>query len=622
MIHSFDEEIRFPEKKKNAGYILVNSGEPGYADILKESIRLFCGGFGSEVRMFGNGEYAYAILIQDRINKLDRISLYRENGNFTFIEGTFYDPDLLRRFRINPADRTDQAFAEWFYDTFRKSGTDFLKSLNGHYSGFLYRETDGRLYAFNDRFSLNRQYIYDDGRRFALSNNIFALCKNRHLKIEIDTDAIGQILQFDYPVGRRSEFTNIRHILPCDLVSRKEDSLYVQKLDLHSFNREERLSTRICLDRLIERFHYFFDFLDNYLDEPTGLFISRGKDCRLFLHFLENSGNYELFSFATDESAWSFLEAKQVERIAEYLSKDLYRLENFRIDRNIAVIAGMNTTATSSWFALAQPASRFTDYAFIGHGGDMLSGKLECFRNPMIKSMSDLILFEYEYYSNGVRPEDITESIPCLDRIKSSKDQFFSFYKESRDDLLCNSELKHGFQHRWYRHSIPILHKTNHFLTPIYPYLEKNICQEYFNLPVNMIRTQKLHAIMAAREKKSNKVQSTEFPVSLKFEPNARPLMHGIIKLNNRWNDRIFRYVFQKRSKGKGNQPTGEYVFRSSFMKEIAGPKIRLENKRLQHRLKVLDSYLSLVLDMDFKRYCNVPAISMLKTEPIAFRMV
>jgi|GEM_PF-1188576 len=604
MIRSFNENIRFPERTKNAGYVLVSGATEKNRQILYEAMQLFFGAFGTHAVFYGNGNFAFCLLLPDQLPKLDRYSIYQQDQNFAFIEGTFYDRDILTRFNGDGGTQSHPEFAEWVFKSTMKAGPGFLKDINGHYSGFLYDSAADSLFCFNDRFSVHKQFLYDASPCFVLSNNIFAIARNRHLDITVNEEAVCQVMQLDYPQGRNTEFTNIRSLLPSDIVIRKNQSMVFRQIDSIVFNRENRSSSKACIRQLYDRFDAFMKFLNTCLDEPQGIFLSRGKDSRMLLHFLEKYNNYQLFTFMTQESAWSFLEGKQVAQIAEKLERDLSRLDDFTIDRNIALLAGMNTTATSSWMALAQLASNNVNYAYIGHGGDVLSGKLEAFRFFTLEDKKVMMQILYDVDRKGVTFEDITTLFPHLRHYDHIAEQYFDSFDSSPEYSIYDLELKQMIDYRWFRHSVPIQHKANQYLTPIYPYLEKNICNAYLTLPVSLIRSQRAHAHLAAFEKKSNMIRSTEFPIPLIIEKNIRPLMMQIIKMNNRFNDRFFEYVCKKKSGKAGNLMVG-HDNQSTYMKQTLGDRIELKNKQLLHRIKVLDAYLFLAFDHEFSSLCN-----------------
>lgn len=604
MIHTFSETIRFPEKSKNIGYVLVNRADGHDSEFLNEAIHLFFGAFGTHAVFCHNDRYAFCLLLPDKMQKLDLTSIYCENGDFAFIEGTFYDRDILTRFKASDPNRTNSAFARWIFNFAMKEGAAPLKKINGQYSGVVYIAAADRLYCFNDRFGLRKQFIYNHGDKFVLTNNIFALTANRYLGVSVNEAAVCQILQLDYPVGRNTEFNNISHILPPDVLVREKEAITHIEINTFEFDRNE-LPTKKSIRDLYEKFDAFTEFLHTYLDERLGLFISRGKDSRMFLHFLEKQADYQLFSFMTEESEWSFAEGKHIEEIAEKLSRDLYRLEDFTIDRNIAIMAGLNTTATSSWMALAQLASKYIDYAIIGHGGDVLSGKLETFRHSEIKTARDYMRMEFDIDCKGVLPEEIFNAFPYLRKHQCNMNQYFAAMDKFIDLPIHDFEISHMIKRRWFRHSIPIQHKTHHYLTPIYPYLEKEIFESYCKLPVRLIRSQRAHAMLAAMERKSSGVPSTEFPIPLKTEQYSRPVMMHVIRMNNRLNDKLFDYAHGKQAKKKIDRPANTYENQSTYFKQTVGNRIELKNRQLLHRLKVLDTFLALSLDIDFTPYCN-----------------
>lgn len=603
MIHSHKEIINPPQKSKNIGYILLSRSLDPEQDlrILKSSLSLFFGAFGQNAAVYCNDNYIFSILIPECLPKLDLFSFYKRQNDFAFIEGTFYDRELLKKYGKSRED-----FVRWLLKKLSEKNVDILKKLNGNYSGIIYTSSNGNLYAFNDKFGINKQFFYSDRNQFALTNNIFALGKNPHLNNRIKPESLFQILQTDYPINRNTEFEQIHHILPSEILIRKNDCLF-RPIDCYRFERRNNTNTadKKILQNLYEKLDSFFQFLNDYLEEPCGLFLSRGKDARILLNFLDKHfAEYGLFNFRT--ASWARIEAIDVEKIANRLKKDLLRLEEFTLDRNESVLAGMNTTAASDWFALSQLASKYTNYALIGHGGDKPSGKCAAFREyPPPKTKAELAEAYFRSASKGVKKEDIHRTLPCFKSFGSAKDKFLSTYDHLQADHLCDIEIKHSIENRWFRHTIPILHKANQYITPIYPYLEKNTCQAYFDLPLHLIHSQSAHANLACMGSKTNSIQSTEFPVPLNLERRIRPIMKKVIQLNNLLSGLLFDLKTKAPSNPKISNGKRKYKVLSSYLKERAGGVVYSENNTLLHRVMVIDSYLQLLFDLDFSIYCN-----------------
>ena len=603
MKYFFKETFEFPRVSKKPGYILV-AGEPDLykaRNIITSSLTTFFGGYGSEAHILDNEKYVLCILKPEKLSKLDICSLYHKANDICFIEGTFYESKILNKQKIAHNAEFDSCIAEFLFASFSQNNINFLKNLNGHYSGFIYLSAKDTLYCFNDKFGVNKIFYYDNSRYFALSNNIFALSKNNELDIDVNKEAICQILQLDYPFDRNSEFSNIYHLLPNEILVRTNNSISLKILDCYQFCRDKRGSFATYFEALTESFNLFFREILSILNENLGIFLSRGKDSRILLHFLkQHSENYSLFNFLTNRVALA--EFKDIKKIAIRLAQPLFVLDEIEIDRNKAIMAGMNTTADFSWLALAYLASNYVNYALIGFAGDGFSGKLMTFRSfPKLKSKKDLITAIYYRDSKGLSIEELIQQLPFFSKYKYIKEKYIDSIEDYEGDSLYDIELKHKFLNRWFRHTMPILNKSSHLITPIYPFIDKTICNKYFNLPVEFIKNQELHTCMAALEKASKNIPSTEFPIPLKIERFLRPLMQQAIKINHFSNNRALNW--QSNKSISHNSISTDYQPASSYFRETLGKVIHIKSHILLHRIQVVDLYLHLSIDNIFDNY-------------------
>jgi len=592
MISEKFQQVRFHEKTKNTGYFLLRS--PDSADreekIMSGGIKRFFGAFGRQVLIGKTKGFVFAILLPDYYNHLDTSSLYTDGDNFAFIEGTFYDETILQQIKM--ADyKPGPGLAEKIFRIVLSGDLKELKNINGHYSGFAYNAANDTLYGFNDRFGVKKQFIYHHNGDLILSNNIFAIASNDALPISVEDESIAECLQLEYPLERKSEFKNTLYLRPSEVVLYKNNTLSFKWISIE-FHRENSGNRKHHRDKLISLYNDYFKRVSRYAEGPLGLYLSKGKDSRLFLSFLENNNiDYIPAVFKIDVG---ILDHKYVEQIAEKLNKDLMVLNGFDINPDDKILASMNPTHTSAWIALASMLSEHTNYGIIGTWGSSFSGKLNSFRKyPSDKTPEQLAATEFKSYSKGVLPEMLGKYFPGYSRFDIAG-TYEQYVKSLNVKEIFNRELLQDIDYRVFRNTLPILDKSGHFLTPIHPYMDKEISQAYFDLPLSLIKSQNLHTEIAGLEIRSNSVRSTAFPISLKYEKYLRNILLQFIHFNSLMNNNLLK------SRIKNYNPLTEsetFEARSSYFKDLLPDKTIIHNKRLLTRLINTDQFLNLALD-------------------------
>ena len=181
------------------GYLLVKSENP---DVLSEKlstgIQRFFGGFGRNAHLYNLGHFQFGLLLPEKLPGLDCVSFYRDKDSFSFIEGTFYDFGLLRRYRQADLSNSEE-LAKQLLEQVRTNDFESLKNLNGRYSGFVYEADHDTLTVFNDKHGGNNLFIYQNGKDIALSNNLFAIEGKTDFEVSVNDQGIAEAIQMEYP---------------------------------------------------------------------------------------------------------------------------------------------------------------------------------------------------------------------------------------------------------------------------------------------------------------------------------------------------------------------------------------------------------------------------------------
>lgn len=586
------------------GYILTNSYQNNArsAKIMKEGIQRFFGGFGEYTHLFDLGEYMFALLLPDILPKLNCVSFTRNGGDFAFIEGTFYDYALLER---NKSELISNDLAETILEIARNEQYEKLKSFNGRYSGFTYIKETDQLVLITDSYGANRVFVYEKATDFIVSNNVFAISTNPELSITVNEESIAQIIHYEYPAYRQTEFIEIELVLPSDILIRQNrKNRYVKAYQ--TVFRTPLKPDKEYIDELRAAIDRFFKNTISYMQEPMGIYMSKGKDSRLFLPFLErNTIPYIPFVFKSDTGIFDY---PQVKEIATLLDKDLHVLENYTIERQLSFLTSMNTTPTTSWLALGKVAGQFVSNALMGLYGECSSGKLSAHRNYGITDRESATRATILGNSRGISSEEANKWVPYFKKWDTEK-AYRNIYREFPEvQIPFDYDTYQDIDHRSFRNSVVILMKAQHFITPIAPFMDKSVADVYHRLPPSLLRSQIAHTVIASEEPKSNKVQSTAFPVSLKNEKYIRPLLVEIVKINNKYRD-ILLSAYKRNYKPYVNADS--FIPKSNYFRSIMpdDKEMHIGNPRILTRLYNIDEYLRLTFEEDLTAYFKKPVI-------------
>lgn len=584
------------------GYFLVESTENTLVNkrVLEEGISRFFGGFGEHAYIYDWGRYKFALLIPESISIFSCISLFKADGDFAFIEGTFYDYELLKK---NKKEKVSTELAHQILQICQKEQYSKLKDFNGRYSGFVYIQEQNKLILITDSYGANRVFVYDDSRNFVVSNNMYALSTNRALKLTVNEESIAEIIHYEYPAFRNTEFNEISLVLPSDIFVRKNGkNIYVKSFQ--QVTRTPEKKDKEYINELRETVDQFFKETYNYLQKPMGIYLSKGKDSRFFLPFLErNDIPYLPFVFKEDTGIFDYPE---VRKIARLLDKDLHVLEHHTINRTLSFLISMSTTSTSPWLALGKVAGNYVSNALMGLYGESSSGKLCAHRNYGIRDWESSVKATILGNSRGISSEDTKKWVPYFSKYDTEA-AFRSIYKDYPPvEIPFDFDTYQDIDHRSFRNAIVILLKAQHFITPIAPFMDKRIANVYHKLPIHLLESQLAHTIIAGEEPKSSKVKSTAFPISLKNEKYLRSTLVKIVKFNNKYKDFL---MAGKKRKYKPFIQKESFIPRSDYFKNIYQQPLHIGNPRILTRIYNVDEYLAITLQDNLEPFFKTPEI-------------
>ncbi|HEU4698535.1 MAG TPA: asparagine synthase (glutamine-hydrolyzing) [Gemmatimonadales bacterium] len=200
-------------------------------------------------------------------------------------------------------------------------GPAFVERLNGMFAFVLYDAARRQVVVARDRFGIKPLYVYEDARHWLVASEIKALLAHPAVAAEADPDGIREYLTFQFVLGERTLFRNVRKLEPGHL----------QVIDLASgavrttryWEPTFAIDTHHTEAYFVERLR---DLLDDTVrlqlrsDVPVGTYLSGGMDSSIvtLLAAPRASGRLRTFTGAFregpefDETRYARLVAEQV----------------------------------------------------------------------------------------------------------------------------------------------------------------------------------------------------------------------------------------------------------------------------------------------------------------------
>jgi asparagine synthase (glutamine-hydrolysing) len=174
--------------------------------------------------------------------------------------------------------------ASYLVHLYEELGYEFLKKLNGWFSGVLLDLRKQKLVLFNDRYGVNRLYYHEDARGFYFSSEAKALLKILPDTRQLDLRSLGEVLCCEAVLQNRSLFSGIS-LLPGGsswVFSRGEPVKKKTYFKREAWESQPELSERDFYETLKET---WTRVLPKYFrgKQSIGLSLTGGVDSRMIL---------------------------------------------------------------------------------------------------------------------------------------------------------------------------------------------------------------------------------------------------------------------------------------------------------------------------------------------------
>ena len=228
----------------------------------------------------------------------DCMPFYNETRDvLLFLVGEcFTDLQIITMLR-SKGHEVNASNASYLVHLYEEEGPDFVKKLNGWFSGVVLDTRRGKAVLFNDRYGMQRIYYYEDACGFYFSSEAKALLKAIPALRAIEMQSVAEYICFDCVLNNQSYFPHV-HLLPGGstwIFDRgiADRRCYFNPIQLEN---QSRLGLQQFSEELIETFR---NLLPRYLmGETVGISVTGGLDTRLIMACLPyDSRQIKTFTF-------------------------------------------------------------------------------------------------------------------------------------------------------------------------------------------------------------------------------------------------------------------------------------------------------------------------------------
>ncbi len=266
---------------------------------------------------------------------------------------------------------------------YEEYGSDFLKHLNGMFAIAVHDTVKNKLLLARDHIGIKPLYYAFNNKRIIFGSELKSILISGDIQPELDIDALGEFLSWEYVPGKSTLIKQIRKLEPG----------YFLEIDLNNPICKPRMYWDIPLFEPQDNHSSMNEWLEKIdwqlkkstqmqliSDVPLGAFLSGGVDSSLIVSAM---GDAKTFSIGFDDPTYN--ELKWARKVAEHLHvnhKDeiikpdvlnLFEHLMFFLDDPIGDFSIFPT------YLVSRLARKYVTVALSGDGGDELFGGYETY---------------------------------------------------------------------------------------------------------------------------------------------------------------------------------------------------------------------------------------------------
>lgn len=252
----------------------------------------------------------------------DCMPLYSKSQNATliFYGENFVDGDTL-------TNSHDKHHADYLMTLFEAYGIEFVKYLNGQFSGILIDHNVKEIYLFTDRLGLNRIYYLQTEEAIWFSSEAKSILKLHPQTRELNIKQLYNYFYYGTPLSHYSLFDNIS-ILPGGSIWKFSAGLKIEKnkyFEIKDWEDQEKINISRFKEQFSQLFYRKINIYKNF-DQKMAMSLTGGLDSRLILSFID-SFDRPMPCYTFGNKFRECFDIRTARRIADYIEQPYHVLE-------------------------------------------------------------------------------------------------------------------------------------------------------------------------------------------------------------------------------------------------------------------------------------------------------
>jgi asparagine synthase (glutamine-hydrolysing) len=306
------------------------------------------------------------------------------------------------------------SLAELLLALFQAAGPDSLTDLNGLYALAVWQAASRTLTLINDRYGLQKLYIWQSGERFVFSSEMKLLLGLPGPRPALDRQSAAELLALGYSLDDRTLFEGVRLLAPATRLTVRAGQTHPTRTWEPPFRPPTQVTqpVRALVDGLAERAKVA---VATRLHPNSCLLLTGGLDSRLIAGMASRLGLDPPLETLTlgQENAADVLAAREIAAALGLPFTHLPIAPDYlaRYAAPTAWLTEGNMNAYAGWILAANEhfVARGTRYALTGIGGEVVSGRhrlLEGLDPNPERAVQQLVLTSwFAQASEVLRPE-------------------------------------------------------------------------------------------------------------------------------------------------------------------------------------------------------------------------
>lgn len=369
-----------------AGYAAFRGYEPIDNDVLEKMVNIIYHRGPDESGMAVHGSVAMGMR---RLSIIDLSGgsqpIYNEDKTvWTVFNGEIYNFKEIRKELESKGHlfktKTDTEVIVHGYEEY---GSDFLKYLNGMFAIAVHDLRKNKLLLARDHIGIKPLYYTCNHERIIFGSEIKSILISKQIKPELNIDALGEFLSWEYVPGEGTLIKEIKKLEPGHFIEIDLNNPYCKPQMYWDIPFFEPAENHLSIDYWLEKIDYQLrksTQMQMISDVPLGAFLSGGVDSSLIV---ASMGEAQTFSIGFDDPTYN--ELKWAKKVAQHLNVnhkdeiikpdvlDLFEHLMFFLDDPIGDFSIFPT------YLVSRLARKYVTVALSGDGGDELFGGYETY---------------------------------------------------------------------------------------------------------------------------------------------------------------------------------------------------------------------------------------------------